>query len=136
MFCSACGAELPEGTATCPQCGKAVAAPENQNAGGSQPGSSQPLKPAGLSSQGKMESFLDFDLMITPVIMRIIYMVGSVLIALGSLFAMFSGGLLGFLLGLIGGVFALVYFRVICEILILFFKMHKDIVRIKNNTER
>ena len=122
MFCSECGAKM-EGASTCPQCGKSVN--QSQNSGG---------PPANMQNQDKVASFLSFDVMITPAIMKIIYIVGSVAIALGALVAMFTGGIPGFFAGLIGGAIALVFFRVWCELLILFFKMHGDIKQIKNNT--
>ena len=134
-FCSACGTALPEGAVNCAQCGKPV---ESQGATSPQPPPAQPPAPpvhAPNKNPGGFESFLNFDTMITPLIMKIIYIIGTVGIVLAMLFFMFAGGgFLGFIAGLIGGALALVYFRVMCEMLILFFKMHSDIRQIKNNS--
>ena len=125
MFCQECGTRFTEGATACSQCGKDVG--QGQNSGTSTPPNPDP-------GQDRMASFLSFDIMITPMIMKIIYIVGSVVIVLASLVAMFTGGIAGFFGGLIGGAIALVFFRVWCEILILFFKMRGDIQQIKDGT--
>ena len=123
MFCQECGTRFTEGATSCSQCGKAAG--QNQNSGTSIPPNQAP---------DRMASFLSFDVMITPMIMKIIYIVGSVVIALAALVAMFTGGVAGFFGGLIGGAIMLVFFRVWCEILILFFKMRSDIQQIQKDT--
>ena len=138
MFCSVCGAALPAEATACPQCGRTVDRPQGQNSDSPPPAAQPPAAqpPAAMPYQGGLGSFLNFDIMITPTIMKIIYIVGSVGIAISALAVMFTGGGMGFLIGLFGGAFGLVYFRVLCEILILFFKMHGDISQIKSNTEQ
>lgn len=37
MFCKRCGAQLPEGVGTCPQCGQQMVIPENTSAPADQP---------------------------------------------------------------------------------------------------
>jgi len=75
-------------------------------------------------------------MMITPSIMKIIYIVGSVIIGLSTLFLMFAGGSVAtFFLGLIAGAFMLVFFRVTCELLILYFKMNDNMAQVKKNTD-
>jgi len=75
--------------------------------------------------------------------MKIVYIVGSILIAIGTLFMMFSGfafgasaGMATFFTGLIGGAVGLVFFRVGCESLILFFSVHKELTEINKNTKK
>ena len=138
MFCQECGTKFAEGTTTCSQCGPA--ANQVQNSGALQasppnpPSPPSPPNPPNPPSQDNIGSFLSFDVMITPMIMKIIYIVGSVIIALAALVAMFTGGVPGFFGGLIGGAIMLIFFRVWCEILILFFKMRTEIQQIRNNT--
>jgi len=133
MFCSSCGAAIPEGAANCPQCGAPVGqqqtpeAPQNVNY-------AQP--PGNRANQFDFGSFLSFDIMITPMVMRIIYIVGSGLIALTALIVMFTMGIVGFFGGLIGGSIALIVYRITCETSILFFKMHQDIRSVNENTKR
>ena len=132
MFCQECGTKLTEGAAACSQCG--TAAGQSQNSSGPQPGAQSGSPQGGTPNQDAMGSFLSFDLMITPSIMKIVYIVGSIVIALGALVAMFTGGVPGFFAGLIGGAIALVYFRVLCELMVLFFKMHEELKQIRTNT--
>ena len=75
--------------------------------------------------------------------MKIVYLVGTGLIILGTLITMFSGfalgaaaGMMGFFGGLIGGAIGLVFFRVFCESLILFFSVHKELTQINKNTKK
>ena len=132
MFCTKCGAALSEDAAVCPQCGAAPVRADNQNAHDAQSDSSGdstlPQEP------GNFQSFLNFDFMITPTIMKIIYIVGSVIIAIIALFGLFSGQTLLAVASIFGGAFSLVMFRMLCEINMLFFKMHDTIKQIQNNT--
>ncbi|MCL2580414.1 MAG: DUF4282 domain-containing protein [Oscillospiraceae bacterium] len=138
MFCTFCGGQIPNGAGDCPQCGRKFDPPagsqeaETQKFDYTQPQQSPPAHPGSMD----FGSFLSFDVMITPMIMKIIYIIGSVVIVLAALVAMFTGGVAGVFAGLIGGALGLVYFRVICEVMILFFKMHKDIKQVRENTER
>ena len=77
------------------------------------------------------KSFLDFEIMMTPIIMKVFYIVGSILIILGSLAAPMRNDL-----GLVAGAIGLVFFRVLCEQLILFYKIHNALVNIKDNTNK
>ena len=134
MFCTKCGATLPEGAALCPQCGAAAAVANAQSPPDAQ--SNFSAAPAPPQDSGNFQSFLNFDFMITPTIMKIIYIVGSVVIAIGALVGLFSGQTFITVVSIFGGAFALVMFRMLCEINMLFFKMHENIKQIQKNTNR
>ena len=121
-FCPDCGTKFPEEALLCQQCGK------DRNAESSVSNGAPPPK----LSQFDAKTFINFEVMITPIIMKIIYLAVSVVIVFGMLFTMFNGGTTGFFLGIIGGLLGLVYWRIFCELLMLFFSMHKELVEIKN----
>ena len=132
MFCSKCGAALPKDAALCPQCGAAAAGENAQSPPNAHSNSS--TAPAPPQDNSNFQSFLNFDYMITPTIMKIVYIVGSVVIAAGALFGLFSGNPIAAVISIFGGAFALILFRVLCEINMLFFKIHENIKQIKRNT--
>ncbi|MCL2356469.1 MAG: DUF4282 domain-containing protein [Defluviitaleaceae bacterium] len=99
----------------------------------------------------KFREFLNFDIKITPIIMKWFYVIGSALIILGGIlyiFTMFIGGigmitsdqvgagilmiLGGPILVIIGIIVNLVIFRIACEWLIVFFSMHKELRDLNN----
>lgn len=139
MFCTTCGNNLSETNGKCPNCEIAATAQVSAAPVDStpipavtqpQPAPSvqqpMPTKPNPLSNFD-YQSFLSFKAMITPRIIKFIYMVGAGLIALASLFIMFTGGVSGFFGGLFGGLLAQVVFRVYCETLMLFFVIHREL---------
>ena len=92
-----------------------------------------------------LASLLNFDKFLAPLLIRIVYWVGIVLIILGTLIAMTSGGgmlgmmmggggfgggygggfnLAGALIALIAGAIELVVWRVVCEIWIVIFSIN------------
>lgn len=89
------------------------------------------------------KSFLNFDRMITPVIIKILFWVGLVITGIFALVVFFGGigggianGDAGMIIGgLLGGplVFALgvLGVRVYCELLILFFEINENLTDIK-----
>ena len=145
MFCTNCGSTLTADASVCPSCGKSKApapAPE-QPVNNSQVAAPQPPRPispevAALSAPGGFSRFLNFEIMITPGIIKWIYIIGSVGIILVSLMMMFNGNRMfgnaavSFFAGLIGGALSLVWFRVLCETMIVFFAIHKEAVQIKS----
>ena len=134
MFCTKCGTALTEGVDLCPQCGTAPMKADNLNPSEAQSGiAAAPTPP---TDSGNFQSFLNFDFMITPTIMKIIYIVGSVVIAIFAFVGLFSGQTILAAVSIFGGAFALVMFRMLCEINMLFFKMHESIKQIQNNTEK
>ncbi|MBO8168798.1 MAG: DUF4282 domain-containing protein [Thermoanaerobacteraceae bacterium] len=88
-----------------------------------------------------MQDFINFNKMITPAIIKIIFWIGvglSVLMGLGQILAglsmRFGGGLQVFIgLGtlLVGPLFTRVY----CEILIVLFKMHETLQQINKKLD-
>ena len=85
------------------------------------------------------KSFMQFDKMVTPVFIKIIFYIGlvvSLIISfalIGSgLNAYYGGGLLVFL-GIISLVILPILVRVHCELLIVFFKIHETLVDIKED---
>ena len=88
-----------------------------------------------------VKELLSFEKMVTPVIIKAFYLIVSALIVLGALIgalgALFGGGgFLVFLMALISGIFALVIFRMFCESIILFFKLHEELVRTRQSIEK
>ena len=131
MNCLNCNNPLPEGAVACPSCNTPVAANPAPNAAPTPAPVPMPM-PVQKMPPGGFMKFLNFEIMITPMIMKIIFIVGSAFIILGTLLAMFAGGVPGFFAGLILGPIGLVFFRVFCEQLILFFQMHKELVKANN----
>ena len=92
-----------------------------------------------------IQSFLSFNKMITPTIIKIIFIVGVCFSVLTGLFQVivglsssFGGGLQVFL-GLMTIIIGPFLTRIYCEILILFFKMHETLVEMNEKlgaTER
>jgi uncharacterized membrane protein YvbJ len=137
MFCTNCGEKIPEGAAQCPKCGMAV------NQANNEPGEVTPeetketpititLPPVKLPSKGQFMRFLSFDAMITPTIMKAVYVIGSVIIFIIMLVGMFQGGAGMFFLSLLMGIIGLVFFRILCEQMILFFSIHSKLTEIRD----
>jgi len=83
-----------------------------------------------------LKNFLTFDkLMGTSLIMILYYigMVGIVLAGLGALFAGFQIGFMAIVSAIFGTLLALVFWRFMCELYILFFRMSDDLRDIKNH---
>ena len=83
--------------------------------------------------------FINFRTMITPTIIKIIYVIGSALLALGlfisGIIMMLPGGVMilaGFMSIIIGIPVSLVVFRVYCELLSLFFSIHGELKELNN----
>lgn len=89
---------------------------------------------------GKMDDFLKFRKMITPVIIQVLFYVLAGLTALGGLgmmiaspFQRYGGGVGLFFSGLVTLVLGPVIVRIYCELLILFFRMNETLTEIKNS---
>ena len=87
-----------------------------------------------------MDRFLNFDKMITPTIIKIIFWIGvvlSVLLGLGMIvsgFGSYYGGGFQVFMGLVTIVVGPIIVRIYCELLIVVFKMHDALQAIKENT--
>lgn len=89
--------------------------------------------PNGIS---QLRDYLAFRKMITPVIIWIVFWLGTAICIIGGLIGIFSGAVVfllgGFLLLTIGTLTV----RLWCELLILFFRINETLTEIKNNVER
>ncbi|HXQ51489.1 MAG TPA: DUF4282 domain-containing protein [Stellaceae bacterium] len=80
-----------------------------------------------------MQKYFNFDELITPTIITIIYWIGIVLIVLGALSSVY-GGFGAFVVGIIVGAISLVLWRVWCEVMLILFRIHADLGQIARNT--
>ena len=133
MFCTNCKAQMIPGNAICSECGT------TQNTAATPPPMPMPSPPSPPMkiNKSKFLGFINFEIMITPLIMKIVYIVGVALIGLFMLIGMFSGFAEDFLLGIamffvsiIAGVIAQVFWRIACEQIILFFSIHSELKKI------
>jgi len=84
-----------------------------------------------------MGDFLSFRKMITPVIIQLIFWIGVAAAIIGGIVVLVAADEAGTrLLGLLYMILGPLYWRVFCEIVILFFRMNETLTDIKNNTER
>jgi len=91
-----------------------------------------------------LKNFLSFERMITPVIIKILFWIGLIIVAITAIFVFFGGiiggfsdgGFLSILGGLIGGPVVLVLgglgVRIYAELLILAFRINENLTDIKN----
>jgi len=78
-----------------------------------------------------MNEFLNFDKMITPTIIKILFWIGVIVSVIFGLVQIFNGGffvIIGLLMIVLGPIFVRIY----CEILIILFKMNDNLHDIKN----
>ena len=89
------------------------------------------------SNQRTMRDFVAFRFMMTPMFIQAIWIVGSLVIAIGGVIsAAFAGrGFVGFLIALFILAVSLVLWRVYCELLILLFRIHDAIVESKGSDQ-
>jgi Domain of unknown function (DUF4282) len=82
-----------------------------------------------------MSDFLSFDTFITPKIIRIMFVLGLLLIALGALVRVLWGIwslsiVSGVILPLIGACIAALLWRIYCELILVFFDMRDKLAEI------
>jgi hypothetical protein len=80
-----------------------------------------------------MQRYLNFDELITPRIITVIYWIGIVLLVIGGLSSI-MGGFLSFIFGIISAAIGLVLWRVWCEVMLILFRIHADLGQIVRNT--
>ncbi len=91
-----------------------------------------------LQKEGIVKTFLSFDKMITPTLIKIIFYIGIIMSTLTGLSMIFSGmrahfgGGIQVFLGLLTLVISPIVVRVYCELLIVIFKIHDSLNEIKN----
>jgi hypothetical protein len=90
----------------------------------------------------KLADFLNFEKFLAPVLIKIIYWVGLVLLFLsflasfGAYGAMGLGGGLGFLVSIVGLVLAALAWRVLCEIWIVIFSINDRLGNLSSSTTK
>ena len=82
-----------------------------------------------------MSDFLSFDTFITPRIIRVVFAIGLLLIALGTLIRVVIGLwqlsiLTGVILPLIGACVVVLLWRIYCEVILAFFDMRDKLADI------
>ena len=92
-----------------------------------------------------IKRFTSFDKMMGTSIIQVLYFIGMVFIAFGVIGAMFTalgsmgssfiGGLIGLIMAPVMGLIGLLFWRFMCEIYILFFKISDDVSAIRKNNE-
>ncbi|GEQ99961.1 hypothetical protein JCM17845_05850 [Iodidimonas gelatinilytica] len=89
-----------------------------------------------------LKTFLSFDQMIAPTVIKVVYWIGLAFISLGSLITFFTSFVVmghnvgaGFgqmLLSVIGFVLGVLFWRIIMEIYIVFFSIHDRLSEIRD----
>ena len=77
-----------------------------------------------------MKDWLSFDKMITPVILKIVYILAMIAVVVSGVITLFRGEF-WHAIGII--VFGLLGVRVYCELLILLFRIHENLVEINHS---
>ncbi len=89
------------------------------------------------------KSFVSFERMITPVIIKVLFWIGMILSIIGGIIIFFSAAIAGIsdgdvlliIGGLIGGplsaILGILMVRIYCELLILFFRINETLTDIK-----
>ncbi len=78
------------------------------------------------------KDFIAFKFMITPVFIQVIFWLGVLSVFAAGIFSMTRGGV-GALMGILIWIFGALYVRVICEIMIIFFRIYETLKDIRNN---
>lgn len=85
-----------------------------------------------------MKQFLNFDRMITPAIIKVIFWIGVALTVIAGLIQFFAGiaspygGGIQVASGLMTIIIGPLFTRIYCELLIVLFKMHEALQQIKD----
>ncbi|WPH16600.1 DUF4282 domain-containing protein [Variovorax paradoxus] len=77
-----------------------------------------------------MQDLLGFEKMVTPIVIRILYFLGLLVVLISGVGALFSGGFRGILTGIAILIFGAIMVRVYSELLILLFRIHDNLVSI------
>ncbi len=93
----------------------------------------------GLKQAGNVQDWLNFNKMITPIIIKILFWIGvagSVIFGLFLIFLSFTGGgFQSFLMGLIVMIFGPIFTRVYFEILYVIFGIFDELKQINRKTK-
>jgi hypothetical protein len=135
MICQNCGKEIPDGSKFCPYCGANQF--ETLLKKQSSPSYSDVSSRESYSGGG----YFSFRTMVTPIIVKWVYVIGMIAITIGGLVTMFggrgssyygyysSGG--NFWTGLLIIVGGNLIWRVVCESIILLFSIHEILASIE-----
>ncbi|WP_084399413.1 DUF4282 domain-containing protein [Henriciella aquimarina] len=89
---------------------------------------------------GLLGRFLSFDKMITGTIVKILYYVLLVIVIIGGVFfllqSLFSGRFGVFLFGLITVPLAVIYVRILCEMMIVIFRISDNLSALRQMKEK
>ena len=90
-----------------------------------------------------LQHFISFDKLIGTKLIKILYFIGLAVILISGVLAVFGGfasmrfgflkGVGAIIMALLGTVLGLVFWRFLCEIYMLFFRMSDDLRDIKNH---
>lgn len=80
-----------------------------------------------------MKDWLSFDKMITPIILKILYVLALIAVVISAVVNLFHGQFFHALAILVFGVIGT---RVYCELLILLFRIHENLVEINHNLKK
>jgi uncharacterized membrane-anchored protein len=139
MFCPNCGKEIPDGSKFCPYCGAKL---EGNVTSQSSPKESSPSNEYLVSQKTSSGGgYFSFRTMITPIIVKLLYVIGMIAITIEGFVTMFSrrgtfyfgyyvsGG--NFWRGLLIIVVGNLIWRVVCEVIILLFSIHEILASIE-----
>jgi len=136
MFCPSCGSQIEKNAAFCPECGGSVGT-ARQEEKQQLPKFDPSLNPrftrqknGPIFSFENFLSFINFDILIYPVILKWLYLISSILstiITFVLLISMFGFG--GFLASLIVAPLVLVLIRIGYEITMVFFNILRELKR-------
>lgn len=154
MFCDNCGQENPEGTRFCAACGHVTggtaaamvsAAEVTRRLSGAATAAAR--SPAAQSSASLFSAvFGNFDVMVTPKIITVIFWLLVIAQGIGGLMGLASSialmdksggaGLLMLMATVVLSMIGIVASRIFCEFIILLFKIHQALQDIRTQTAR
>jgi len=154
MYCDNCGQENPDGTRFCAACGHVVNAPAAAIASTTEAArrlrsaaTTAARSPAAKSSASLFSAvFGNFDVMVTPKIMAVIFWLLVIAQVIGGLMGLVSSialmdqsggaGLLMLIATVVLSLIGIVASRIFCEFIILLFKIHQALQDIRTQTAR
>jgi len=147
-FCEACGTRLPVAEAAAPAAGGAAPPPPPQPAPAYVPQPQYAYVPgqyADITQKGFWGRFFDFSFksFVTPSLIKVLFIVFMVVIGLSVLGMIVTGfvmspatGVVFLIGGLIYGFLALLWARVLLEVVIIFFRIHENTDEIKKDVKK
>lgn len=89
----------------------------------------------------KFSDLFSFEKLVAPIVIKIVYWIGILLIVLAGLGAIFSGGMyygsiFGPLIAILGTLLSLLAWRIVCELYIVFFGAFDRLGQIRDSLQR